>query len=93
MPERWRAYRGHYRSYSPWLSNFRVALRKGDLVVLTTEGAESSLGHETLTELEPGVFRIGEPPNAERLVFDSVVEGQALRAVWSGQPLYRAFTP
>ncbi|MCP3961485.1 MAG: serine hydrolase [bacterium] len=92
-PERWRAYRGHYRSYSPWLSNFRVVLRKGELLVFTAGSAESGVGFERLTEIEPGVFAVGEQPTPERLVFDSVVDGKALRAVWSGHPFYRFFTP
>jgi CubicO group peptidase (beta-lactamase class C family) len=93
LPESWHAYPGHYRSYSPWLSNFRVVLRKGELMVLTAGGPESTLGATPLAELEPGLFRVGEEPTAERLRFDAVVEGHALRATWSGHPFYRTFSP
>ena len=92
-PASWDAFPGHYRSYSPWLSNFRVFLRKGDLVLETVAGPESSDGFEVLKELEPGLFQMGEGPTSERLQFDAIADGRALRAVYSGHPLYRVFTP
>jgi D-alanyl-D-alanine carboxypeptidase len=88
-PQQWEAYTGHYRAHNPTLSNFRVVLRKGVLVLIYPTGAT-----EPLTRLGAGVFRIGEEERSpETLGFDAVVEGQALRADYSGCPYYRTFTP
>jgi CubicO group peptidase (beta-lactamase class C family) len=88
-PQEWEAYVGHYRSHNPWLSNFRVVLRKGALVLIQPEG-----GEESLIPLSAGVFRVGdEKRSPERLRFDTVLDGRALRADLSGCPCYRTFTP
>jgi D-alanyl-D-alanine carboxypeptidase len=87
-PEEWNAYPGHYRAHNPWLSNFRVVLRKGALVFIKPDGEE-----EPLTPLEPGCFRIGAAGSPERLRFDAIAGGQALRANRSGCYYYRFFTP
>jgi hypothetical protein len=88
-PQEWEAYTGHYRARNPMLSNFRVLLRKGALVLIYPTGAT-----EPLTLLGVGVFRIGEDERSpETLRFHAVVEGQALRADFSGCPYYRTFTP
>ena len=88
-PQEWEAYTGHYRAHNLTLSNFRVVLRKGALVLIYPTGAT-----EPLTLLGAGVFRIGEEERSpETLRFDPVVEGQALRADYSGCPYYRTFTP
>ncbi len=89
VPAEWSAYPGHYRSYNPWLSNFRVVLRRDQLVLIYPQGTE-----EPLTALGDGRFRVGEDERSpERLAFDTVLEGQALRANFSGCEYYRAFTP
>ncbi len=88
-PREWEAYVGHYRSHNPWLSNFRVVLRKGALALIQPEG-----GEEPLTPLAGGVFRVGDKAQSpERLRFDTVLDGRALRADLSGCPCYRTFTP
>jgi CubicO group peptidase (beta-lactamase class C family) len=88
-PERWEAYTGHYRARNPELSNFRVALRQGGLVLLIPWG-----GAEPLVACDDGSFRIGADENSpETLRFDAVVGGRALLAEYSGCPYYRAFTP
>lgn len=88
-PQAWEAFVGHYRSYNPWLSNFRVVLRKGGLLQITPEGTETPLA-----PLPEDLFRVGaEAHSPERLRFDSVVGGRALRANLSGCDYYRAFTP
>ena len=87
-PAEWANYVGHYRSHSPWLSNFRVVLRKGALMQITPDGTGTPLA-----PMPDGSFRVGaEAHSPERLRFDSVVDGQALRATLSGHPYYRAFT-
>jgi hypothetical protein len=47
-----------------------------------------------LAPLGEGLFRAGaDERSPERLRFDTIIGGAALRAVYSGCPLYRAFTP
>ena len=88
-PVDWIAYIGHYRSHDPWATNFRVFSRKGQLILCEPSGDE-----EILVSLGNGCFRIGEDEYIpERLQFDQVVNGQALRVVRSGAPYYRFFTP
>jgi hypothetical protein len=86
-PARWEAYTGHYRIMQPWEPNFRVVLRKGTLVWISPEGTE-----ETMSELSPGLFRVGDRHSAERLRFDQLLDGHALRAELSGMTYYRFFT-
>ena len=88
-PEEWDAFPGHYRTYNFGLTNFRVAIRKGALILLYPGG-----GHDPLVPVGNGAFRIGDDPRSpETLRFDSVASGRALRAVYSGCPYYRTHTP
>ncbi len=88
-PEAWKAYQGHYRAYNLGLTNFRIGIRKGVLLLIFPAG-----GHEILTPLEDGLFRIGEDPRSpETMRFDSLASGRTLRAVYSGCPYYRTYTP
>lgn len=88
-PAAWAAYAGHYRSHNPWETNFRVYARKGQLFLCSADGEE-----EVLTPLPDGSFRIGEDNYLpERLAFDQIVDGQALRATRSTCEYYRFFTP
>jgi CubicO group peptidase (beta-lactamase class C family) len=85
-----RAIAGHYRSHNPWTTNFRVVLR-GDRPWLVFPAAPDGFDDEQpLTPLRDGKFRAGEDPgNPETLRFDTVLDGQALRAWLSGWPYYR----
>ncbi len=88
-PADWAAYPGHYRAHNPWRTNFRIVLRKGALVLIEPSGDE-----EPLTALEPGLFRVGTEEYApERLRFDTIVDGYALRVRASSCEYYRFFTP
>lgn len=88
-PHEWVAFTGHYRAYNPWYPGFRVFLRKGRLVLAWPSGEE-----EMLAPLGENQFRIGDVPYIpERLVFDQVVDGQALRATRNICPYYRHFLP
>ena len=88
-PPEWAAYVGHYRSYNPWLSNFRVVARKGQLLFSWPSGDD-----EPLTPLADGSFRVGEDAQSpERLYFATVVDGEALHVHLSGADFYRFFTP
>ena len=74
-PPEWRAFAGHYRNENPWEGSFRVVLRKGRLW----------LGGDPLVPLGPGLFRLGEEEHApNRIRFEDVANGKALRAVVSG---------
>ncbi|WP_414589466.1 serine hydrolase domain-containing protein [Scytonema sp. PCC 10023] len=84
-PEEWRAYAGHYRSHNPWFNNFRIVLRKGALVLLYPMGSE-----KVLIPLRDCTFCVGDVNcSPERLRFDTVVAGKALRANFSGCDYYR----
>ncbi len=87
-PKDWERYSGHYRAYNPGLSNFRIVLRKDDLLLISPTG-----GKESLVPVNDSLFRIGDDQRSpETLRFDAVVGGQALRAVYSGCPYYRINT-
>jgi CubicO group peptidase (beta-lactamase class C family) len=88
-PTRWVAYTGHYRSHNPWFSNFRIVLRKGTLVLSTPWGDE-----QTLVAMGGSLFRVGDDARSpERIRFDTLVDGRAIRANLSGCDYYRTFTP
>jgi hypothetical protein len=88
-PAAWQAYPGHYRSYNPWTPGFRVVLRQGALRLIYPWGQES------LLIPDGDGFRVDdEPEGPERFVFDTIVDGQALRVGSPGsETYYRFFTP
>ena len=87
-PAAWESFTGHYRTYNFGLTNFRVILRKGELLLVYPAG-----GNDTLVSLEDGLFRIGEDPRSpETIRFDSLASGKTLRAVLSGCPYYLTYT-
>ena len=87
-PQEWDAYPGHYCSHNPWLTNFRIVLRKGALALIHPSGDE-----EPLEPLGDGIFRVGEDDRSpERIRFDTILNGQALRANLSCGDYYRTFT-
>jgi hypothetical protein len=66
-----------------------VVLRKRVLFLVHPWGDE-----EALAQLSDGVFRVGDDERSpERLSFDTILDGQALRANLSGCDYYRTFTP
>lgn len=88
-PAEWEVYPGHYRSHNPWLSNFRVVLRKGSLVFIDAMGED-----EPLHQIEPGLFRIGKDTRSPEFIrFDVVIHGKAMQAILSGGVYSRTFTP
>jgi D-alanyl-D-alanine carboxypeptidase len=89
VPPAWQAYPGHYRSHNPWLSNFRVVLRHGQLLFIYPGWEE-----EPLEELDIDVFRLGSDPRSpERLVFGPVIDGKTILVNLSGCEYCRFFTP
>ena len=88
IPKSGDSFTGHYRTYNFGLTNFRIVVRKGRLLLVYPAGS-----HEVLAPMAYGAFRIGEDPRSpETISFDSVASGQALRAVYSGCPYYRTYT-
>ena len=88
-PPEWDAYAGHYRMHNPWLTNFRVIVRRGALFFVWPWGDENPL-----VPVDDGSFRVGEDAHSpERVRFDQIVDGKALRATLSGCNYYRFFTP
>jgi D-alanyl-D-alanine carboxypeptidase len=88
-PAAWHAYAGHYRCHNPWLNNFRVVLRRDRLLLALPSGEETEL-----VPLADGVFRVGTDERLpERLRFDTILDGRALRANLAGCDYYRTFTP
>lgn len=84
----WAALTGHYICHNPWLPSVRVYVRDGSL------RARLSEGDEPLVPLPDGSFRVGaDDRSPERARFDTVINGTATRAVFSGCALYRTFTP
>ncbi len=87
-PAEWAAYPGHYRAHNPWVSNVRVVLRKGQLLLIEPPGEEHALA-----PLGDGRFRVGEEGSPEYIAFDTPIDGRTVRANWSGCFCYRTFTP
>ena len=84
-PKEWDSYIGHYRSDSPWYGSTRLVVRKGRLLLD---------GEQPILQIETGIFRPpGETNGAERISFDTIVDGKALRMTYSGIDFYRTFTP
>jgi len=82
-PPELQAFAGHYRNENPWEGSLRVTLRKGRLW----------FGGEPLVPLGAGIFRLGEEEHApNRVRFEEVVNGKALRAVVSGTEYRRVET-
>ena len=84
-PKEWEAYTGHFHSDSPWYGSGRLVIRKGQLLIN---------GEQPLVAVEPNVFRpTGDGNDADRIVFDMIVNGQATRMNYSGIEFFRTFTP
>jgi D-alanyl-D-alanine carboxypeptidase len=79
-PPAWNAFVGAYRNDSPWEGSVRVFLRKGKLW----------LWPRPLVPLGDSLFRIGDQEaSAERVRFDSVAGGRALRLFLSEREFLR----
>jgi CubicO group peptidase (beta-lactamase class C family) len=87
-PAHWSVFTGHYRSHNPWHSNFRVILREDQLLLVFGGGHELRLFPR-----DDGSFRVGRENLPETIRFDSIVDGEAWRATFSGADYYRFFTP
>ena len=85
-PAEWSAFPGLYRSHAPYLTAFRIILRRGRLYLAWPHGGEEALTPQNPDADVSGWFKIGPPdePSAERLRFDTVVGSRALRIRWTG---------
>jgi CubicO group peptidase (beta-lactamase class C family) len=88
-PRSWNSYAGHYRSHNPTVSNFRVVLRKGALVLIEQDAKE-----EPIVALGDGTFRVGADRRCpERIEFRALFKGKAMVAVLSGGRCARVSSP
>jgi D-alanyl-D-alanine carboxypeptidase len=93
-PPEWDAFQGHYRAHNPWATNFRVVQRKGQLWLVFPVAPDGFEDEQPLVPLGDGTFRAGaDETSPERVRFDVVVDGKALRAVLSDGLYERDFTP
>lgn len=84
---------GHYRSYTPWFTNFRVVLRQGRLVLIAPGGVEAPTDDSELVPLSSRTFRIGADPQLpEQITFGPPVNGTTPWVVRDGCHYSRAFT-
>ncbi len=85
-PPEWNAFAGHYRSHAPYLTSFRVILRRGRLYLAWPNGGEEPLTPRAGDPPASPRFNIGPvgEPTAEWIRFDTVVGSRALRARWAG---------
>ena len=85
-PAEWAAFPGHYRSHAPYLTSFRIILRRGRLYIAWPNGGEEPLTPRAGdSEASPRFYvgPVGEP-SAEWIRFDTVVGNRALRVRWAG---------
>ena len=82
-PPSWDMYTGHFRSDNAWYGSTRMVIRKGRLRIG---------GDDPLVEVSPGVFRPEDDTGADRITFDTIIEGRAIHANFSGIDFYRTFT-
>jgi D-alanyl-D-alanine carboxypeptidase len=85
-PQAWSAYAGHYRSFSPWLSNFRVILRRGSLFLVFPAGEEVIL-------IPAGDARFKRSDLGGEIRFGPVIDGCAVEATLVTSKYYRTNTP
>lgn len=85
FPSVWEALPGHYRCHNPWSPSVRIILRRGVLLLVHPDGNEDALVH-----LDDGTFRVGDESSPERVRFDAIVTGKALRLNLSGQEYFRS---
>ena len=85
-PGEWAALAGHYRSHAPYMSNFRVILRRGRLYIAWPSGGEEQLTPKLADGSVSGWFAVGATgePSTELVRFDPIVGGKALRVRWTG---------
>jgi CubicO group peptidase (beta-lactamase class C family) len=90
-PSEWASFVGHYRGPGLWEPSFRVVIRKGTLLKISPN-AETGEAELELVRQPDGAFRVGvEEWRPDRIRFDAIVDGLALRADFNGASWYRTF--
>lgn len=83
---------GHFRSHSPWFTNFRIVSRGQRLFLIAPGGVEAPGEDLELVELKPGLYRIGAEAHApERLALGPIVGGRAVSVTRDGNRYSRTF--
>lgn len=76
---------GHYRSYSPWFSNFRVFARAGNVFLVAPGGVEAPSDDVEMVEMPPGQWRLGSKSwLPERITEGPKVNNEAIFLVRGG---------
>ncbi len=83
-PKEWEGYVGHYSNDSPWYGDIRVVLRKGQLYLN---------GSQRMTPRPDGRFGSSDPEQPDRMGFETIIDGRAMRLNYSGIIFRRIFTP
>jgi D-alanyl-D-alanine carboxypeptidase len=84
---------GHYRSFSPWYTNFRIVSHSGKLFLVAPGGVEAQTDECELVEVAVGQFRIGSDPDTpETLWTGPVINGQMAWVNRDGAVYSRTFT-
>jgi CubicO group peptidase (beta-lactamase class C family) len=89
-PAEWNALVGHYRSYNPWRSNFRIVVREGELTRI------GPYGHAARLIADGDRYWVADDPRPanEWLAFAGLVDGNMLVARSNlGEMFARFFTP
>lgn len=85
---------GHYRTYSPWYPEFRIYERDNTLYLAAGDGIEAPGEELLLTEVAPGIMRIGDDPwMPERLVLGVERDGEVVGLNRDGCWYSRVFSP
>ena len=86
---------GTYRSHDPWEPVFRVTEHDGTLrLTFPLGGGDGMEDDQPLVPMARGWYRLGaDRLGPERLRFDLVIDGRAVRAWLSGWPFYRVEDP
>jgi len=85
VPPQFSAFVGRYKNHNSEDMAVRIFVRKGQLFAAHDFGAG-----EPLVALDDALFKPATPDfNPERYRFDTVVDGRALRLMFSGMPMYR----
>jgi D-alanyl-D-alanine carboxypeptidase len=93
-PGRYATFVGHYENHNFEGPAVRVFVRDGEMMVTMDDAPPGSPQAQALEPLGDDLFRLREPEySPERLHFDTVIAGHALRLTISGVPFYRVDTP
>ncbi|UCF10807.1 MAG: beta-lactamase family protein [Candidatus Bipolaricaulota bacterium] len=84
-PSEWDAYAGHYRAFGVLVNSLRFFVRRDQFVCQSFGGYADTV----LTPLGGGVFRVGGEDSPQRIAFDSVANGKALRCRASDGDFHR----